>query len=143
LPCYNQFVDATDTDAIWYGFPKTGYASYCKNGMATCADKDKETMSDTYSLFLQIDFAPADYLSGEATMAAKLLGRVESCTDAKLSAKKRAMWGEFLVNTAGSLGQKTNTGSIMEQVGAMTSGGGGAMGALGSIGGIATQFMAK
>jgi hypothetical protein len=75
-------------------------------------------------------------------MAAKLLSKVESCSTSKLSAKKKALWGEFLVNTAGSLGQKTNTGSIMDQVGGIAASGG-ALGSLGSLGSIATQFMSK
>ncbi len=139
---YNYFSGAGNTNMVWDGFPKTGIGTYCKNGMVTgCSGNDIATMSDTYDLFNQIGFGPADYLPSEATMAARLLNKVETCTTAKLSAKKRAMWGEFLVNTASGIGQKTNTGSIMDQVGAISASGG--AGALGSLGSIATQFMMK
>lgn len=98
-------------------------------------------MSDAYDIFNLIDFGPADYLPGETTMAAKLLNKVEICTSSRLNARKRALWGEFLVNTASGIGQKTNTGSIMQSVQGIAGGGG--AGALNSIGGIASQFLAK
>lgn len=140
--CYNSFKSSSDEGMIWYNFPKTGKGTYCKNGALTCTGNDLVTVSDTYDIFNLIDFGPADYTPSEATMAAKLLKRVESCSTSKLNAKKKQMWGEFLINTAGSLGQKTNTGGIMQQVGAISSSGG-VSGALGSFNSIATQLMAK
>lgn len=139
---YNSFKGPTDAGMIWYGFPKPGIGYYCKDGsFNACSGKNKVTLSDAYDLFNLVDFGPADYLPTEATMAAKLLNKVESCSSARLNAKKKALWGEFLTTTVGSVGQKTNTGTIMQQVGAITSGGtGGAVGALGSV---AAQFMNK
>ena len=72
-------------------------------------------------------------------MAAKLISKIEKCSYSKLNAKKKAMWGEFLVDTIGSVGQKTNTAAIMQTVGSVANSGG--MGALQSLGGIASQFM--
>jgi hypothetical protein len=139
--CYNHFKGVGNDGMVWEGFPKTGKGTYCKSGAYTCSGSDLITVSDTYDLFNLIDFGPADYTPAEATMAAKLLSKVEACSSSRLNAKKKALWGEFLVSTAGSLGQKTNTGTIMDQVGGIATGGG--AGALGSLGSIATQFMNK
>jgi hypothetical protein len=147
VPCYDTFVGAGNRDMVWENFPKASKGTYCKSGGSTppCLNKnDLVTVSNAYDLFNRIDFSQADYTQGEVTMAGKLLSKVEDCSSSKLSAKKRALWAEFLFNTAGSLGQKTNTGTIMEQVGGIVnSNGGGALGSLGSLGAIATQFMNK
>ena len=126
---------------VWEFFPKTGKGYYCKNGEWECSEKEKVTVSDTYDLFAMIDFGPSDYKPSEATMAAKLMEKVEKCSKTKLNAKKKALWGEFLVNTAGSVGQKTDTSAIMVQVGVITSNG--AAGAVGSLGTVAAQFLDK
>lgn len=140
-PKYNVFVGPGNDGYVWEGFPKTGKGTYCKSGAISCSGSDLITMSDTYDLFNLIDFGPADYTPTEATMAAKLLNKVENCSSAKLSMKKKEMWGEFLTTTMGNLGQKTNTGDIMQTVGSIGNSGG--AGALNSIGGIATQFLNK
>ncbi|MDR1337787.1 MAG: hypothetical protein LBJ73_02020 [Rickettsiales bacterium] len=137
--CYNSFAGTGNENMVWEKFPKTGKGTYCKSGAYNCTGSDLITVSDTYDLFNLIDFGVADYTMSEATMAAKLLNKVETCSSSKLSAKKKAMWGEFLTTTAGSLGQSTNTGAIMNQVGGIASGGG--AGALGSLGSIAQQFI--
>ena len=91
-----------------------------------------------YDIFNLIDFSESDYTKTEATMAAKLLSKIENCSNSRLSAKKRAMWGEFLTSTVGGLGQKTNTSSIMETVSGLSSGGG-----MSSLGAIVSQFADK
>lgn len=139
--CYNHFVGPGNDNMVWYDFPKTGKGTYCKNNEQECSGKNKSTMSDAYDLFNLVDFGPADYTPSEATMAAKLLSKVESCSSSKLNAKKRALWGEFLVNTAGGLGKKTDTSAIMQQVGNISSNGG--VGAIGSLGSVASQLMNK
>ncbi len=98
-------------------------------------------MSDIYEIFNLIDFGADDYTASEATMAAKLLNKIESCSNAKLSAKKKAMWGEFLIDTVGNLGQGTNTGAIMQQVQSMSGMGG--LGAISSLSGIVGQTFDK
>ena len=59
-----------------------------------------------------------------------------------MNAKKQALMSDFVVGTIGNLGQKTNTGSIMEMVSSVAgSTGNGAGGMLQSLGGIATQML--
>jgi len=93
-------------------------------------------VSDIYEIFNLIDFGADDYTASEATMAAKLLNKIESCSNAKLSAKKKAMWGEFLIDTVGNLGQGN-----MQQVQSMSGMGG--LGAISSLGGIVGQTFDK
>lgn len=131
--CYDTF---NDGGMIWDGYPKVGYATYCEDGALHCSNK--KTMSDIYEIFNLIDFTDADYNSSELTMAARLMNKIEQCSTARLSAKKRELWGEFLVDTVSSLGQPTNTGTIMEQVSAISGGG-----ALGTIGSFATSLLAN
>ncbi len=134
--CYNWYGDDA-TDAVWYQFPRVGRTTYCDDGTTTCSTKERKTASDIYEIFNLVDFGTSDYTPAEATMAAKLMDKIEKCSSAKLSAKKRAMWGEFLTNTVSNMGQKTNTGAIMQQVQGLTGGGGG----LQSLGGLAQQFL--
>ncbi len=136
--CYDYFAGDGNDGMVWEKFPKVGRATYCTDGSLTCSDKNKKTVSDIYDIFNLVDFSEADYTAAEATMAAKLIAKIENCSNAKLSAKKKAMWGEFLVGTIGNVGQKTNTSTIMESVGGLTGGGG-----ISSLGAIATQFMDK
>lgn len=140
-PKFNVFRTTADNEMVWADFPKPGLGEYCKTGMplANCSGKDEVRVSDIYEVFAIVDFGPADYLPNEVTMAAKLLDKAGKCSRSAVNAKKAALWGEFLQKTAGNIGQKTNTGTIMEQVGAITSGGG--VGALGGLGGIATQLI--
>lgn len=139
--CYNIFDGYGNDGNVWAGYPKVGIAKYCDDGTDDC--KNKKTKSDIYEIFNLVDFAEADYTKQEATMAAKLIAKIENCSDAKLSQKKRAMWGEFLTTTIGSVGQKTNTGTIMDSVGNITKGGTDLTGGLSSLGSVATQFLNK
>ena len=135
--CYDWF---DEKDMVWYQYPKVVLASYCSDGsLSGCAQKNKREVSNIYDVFNLIDFTEADYTATEATMAAKLISKIETCSYSRLNAKKKAMWGEFLVDTIGSVGQKTNTSAIMQTVSGTANSGG--MGALQSLGSIATQFM--
>ncbi len=137
--CYDYFAGDGNAGMVWAGYPKVGSATYCVDGAVSCSDKDKKTVSDIYDIFNLIDFNETDYTASEATMAAKLIAKIETCSYSRLSAKKRAMWGEFLTDTISNLGQTTSTGMIMEQVGNIAGGGG--LGALSSLGSIASQVM--
>lgn len=139
--CYDNFVGVGNDNMVWYRYPKVGMATYCDDGSSTC--KNKKTVSDIYEIFNLVDFSEADYTKSEATMAAKLISKIEECSNAKLSQKKRAMWGEFLTTTIGSVGQKTNTSTIMETVGNITKSGTNLTGGLSSLGSVATQFLNK
>jgi hypothetical protein len=139
--CYNTFTGYGNDGMVWAGYPKVGLASYCDDGSDDC--KNKKTKSDIYEIFNLVDFGEADYTRQEATMAAKLISKIENCSDARLSQKKRAMWGDFLISTIGSVGQKTNTGTIMDTVGNITKSGTNLTGGLSSLGSVATQFLNK
>ena len=139
--CYDNFVGTGNEGMVWYGFPKVGKTEYCDDGSDNC--KNKKTASDIYEIFDLVDFGYADYTKSEATMAAKLIAKVDECTDKKLSEKKRAMWGEFLTTTIGGVGQKTNTATIMNTVGSITKGGTNVSSGLSSLGSVATQFLNK
>ncbi|MBR5566550.1 MAG: hypothetical protein IKW09_00395 [Alphaproteobacteria bacterium] len=135
--CYDYF---DDKDMVWFQFPKVVKTYYCTDGsLSGCSEKNRQEVSNIYDVFNLVDFVEADYTPAEATMAAKLISKIEQCSYSKLNAKKKAMWGEFLIDTIGSVGQKTNTAAIMQTVGGVANSGG--MGALQSLGGIASQFM--
>ena len=110
--CYDYFGTDADRAMVWYQFPMASVATYCSDGsLVGCATDDRVTVSNIYEIFNLIDF----------------------------SARKRQLWGEFLTDTINSLGQPTNTGSIMDAVSGITSGGG--LGSIGSIGSLAAQFL--
>lgn len=138
--CYDWFSGAGNDGMVWYGFPKVGKATYCDDGSMTCSEKDKKTVSDIYDIFNLVGFAEADYTTAEATMAARLIAKIEKCSYSKLSAKKRAMWSEFLVDSISNIGQETNTGTIMQAVSGI-SGGGSSLNSLQSMGASMIQFM--
>ena len=127
--CYDAFTD----NGVWKGYPKASVATYCSDGSLSC--KNKKTISNIYEIFNLIDFSDQDYTTTEFTQAANLMNKVETCSSARLSAKKREMWGEFLTTTVSGVGQKTNTGAIMETVGGLTNGGG-----MSSLGSLVSQF---
>ncbi|MBR1380726.1 MAG: hypothetical protein IJ560_04040 [Alphaproteobacteria bacterium] len=138
--CYDCFNGAADSGTIWYGYPRVGITSYCPDGSGSC--KDKKTVSNIYDVFNLVDFSKDDYTVQEASMASKLISKIENCSTAKLSARKRAMWGEFLINTIGTVGQPTSSATVMDTVSNMLNSGG-ALSGLGSLGSIATQLLDK
>lgn len=120
--CFNSFKGPGNDDMIWSGYPRVGYAEY------TDENNKKVIKSDIYDLFVLIDFEPVDYKADEITMAGNLLKRVENCSSAKLNSKKKALWGTFLLNTAGNLGQKTDSATVLQQVSNISSTGGSGLG---------------
>ncbi len=136
--CYNYFSGEGNKGMVWENYPKVGSTTYCADGSSSCSSKNKKNASDIYEIFNVIDFTEADYTAAEATMAAKLISKIEKCSTAKLNARKRQAWGNFLIETMGNVGQSTNTGAIMQSVSSISSGGG-----LSSRGAIASQFMDK
>ena len=141
--CYDNFASDADKQMVWYMFPRASKATYCPDGSTTCSNKEQKTVSNIYEIFDLIDFGHDDYTKQEATMAAKLLSRTDSCSDTLVSKKKKEMWGEFLTTTMGNMGQKTNTSTIMQTVGNITKSNSGLGGGLSSLGSIASQFMDK
>lgn len=144
LICYDFFGGDGNSGMVWENFPMAAKATYCSDGSPAgmCSDKNKVTVSNIYDIFNLVDFTDADYSASELTMASKLISKIESCSYSKLNAKKRQLWGEFLTGTINSLGQSTNTGSIMESVGTIT-GGAGFGTSVGSIGALATSLLSK
>lgn len=142
LRCYDWFGGDANKSNVWYRFPMAKLAYYCSDGsLDSCAEKNRKYVSNIYDVFNLVDFTNADYSKDDATQAQKLTDKIEKCSYAKLDAKKKAIWGEFLVNTIGNVGQKTNTGTIMQSVSGIASSGG--LGGLSSLGGIASQFLNK
>lgn len=144
--CYDRFESDADKSTVWFEYPKASIATYyIVDGeyQDTGKAKDKKVASNIYDVFNLIDFNTQDYTADEAAMANKLTAKLEKCAPAKLQAKKAAMWGDFVMNAVGGIGQKTNTGSIMETVSGLVTSGGGMGGALQSLGGVATQLLDK
>ena len=140
--CFDNYNSDSDKGMVWYNFPKVGKATYCADGSPTCSAKNQKNVSDMYEIFNLVDFTTADYTKKEAETAAKIISKIETCSNAKLNAKKRAMWGEFIVNTVSTVGKPTSTDTIMQSVSGVVSSGGG-LGGLSSLGSIATQFLDK
>ena len=139
--CYDYFDESGDKEMVWHEFPRAQKAYYCTDDPSnpSCNEKNKEYVTNMYDIFNLIDFSTEDYTKKEAEMVGKLTAKIENCSYAKLSARKRAMWSEFLVGSIGSLGSSTNTGNIMQVV--QGSANSGPMDALKSIGGNLTQFL--
>ncbi len=141
--CYDTFRGDGNDGMVWENFPRVGVATYCDDDTNTCGVKNQKKMSDIYEIFALVDFTEADYTKQEATTAAKIIAKMEKCSSVKLSQSKKELWGGFLTETVGNMGQKTSTASIMDTVGGMVSGGGGAMGGLSSIGSFISNTMNK
>ena len=139
--CYDTFRGPGNEGTVWENFPKVGKATYCDDGSATCG-KNQKTMSDIYEIFNLVDFSEDDYLPSEATMAGKLIAKIEKCSDAKLSQAKKTLWGNYLVETIGGLGKNTGTADIMGTVGNVVNSGG-LTGGLTSIGSFISNTMNK
>lgn len=143
--CYDVLKGVGNDNMVWERFPKVGKATFCPGGDSTC--KNKKTVSNIYEIFNLIDFDSSDYTVQEATMAGKLIDKIERCSNAKLTARKRALWAGFLTDTLSNVGQKTNTGNILQQVSTISNSGGGgglgALGGLGGLGGLAAQYLDK
>ena len=141
--CYDNFGSESDSNMVWYKFPRASKATYCPDGTRNCPAREQKIVSNIYEIFDLVDFGAGDFTKQEATMAAKLLARTEDCSDVRVAKKKKEMWGEFLATTMGSVGQKTNTATIMQTVGNITQNGASLNGGLSSLGAIASQFMDK
>lgn len=138
--CYDWYGGRADEGMVWKGFPVAVSTYYCTDGSLTsCAEKNKQYVSNIYDVFNLVDFDTSDYTQTEAKMAGALISKIEKCSYSKLNARKKALWGEFLVDTVGNLGKKTSTDTIMQTVSGVANSGG--MGALQSLGSIATQFI--
>ncbi len=139
--CYDTFKKKSDEGTVWYGFPKAAKEYYCSDGELSCSERYRKEVSNIYEIFSLIDFTQADYTASEWATASKIMEKFENCSTVKLNARKKEAMGNFLANTVGGLGQKTNTGSVMEMVQSVTSGMGGGGGFnLGGLTNVAGQL---
>lgn len=145
IVCADYFPGSGNSSNVWDGFPMASKATYCTDGSfgTSCSASKQKTVSNIYNVFNLIDFTPGvDYTKKEGEIAAKLIAKIEQCSDAKLSARKRAMWSEFLLNSINTVGKPTNSGAIMQTVSNVAGSGGGLGAGLQSLGGL-TQFLNK
>ena len=143
LLCYDSFSATEDQNMIWHRYPKAARTFYCTDGgIDSCSEKNRVYRTNMYEIFALVDFSAPDYTASEAALEAKLKEKMEKCSPALLASKKKALVSEFVMGTISSVGQKTNTGSIMEMVSSVAgSSGGGLGGMLNSVSGVATQFL--
>lgn len=140
--CFDYFGSASDQGTVWFEFPMATKGYYCTDGSVSgCSEKNKKEVSNIYDVFNLIDFVQADYTASEWATASKLMAKIENCSNAKISARKKALMGEFLNSAIGSIGQETNSASIMDVVqGVAGSVGGGGGFNLQSLTGVAGQL---
>lgn len=142
-PCTEFFGQSGEADKgmIWEGYPKASYGYYCADGMPTCASSKQKYKSNIYKVFGAIDFTVVDYTNDEAAMYGKMMEKMEKCSPENISKRNREAYASFLTTTISNAGQTTNTGSIMQAVGGLTSGGG--LSGIGSLAPTVTQFLDK
>jgi hypothetical protein len=139
--CYDTFTKEESHGAVWAGFPKATVVEYCTDGSALsmCSRNNRKKMTNMWMLFDMIDFDNKDYTNAESSQAQALLQKATNCSGNKLAAKRLETFGGFVTSTIGNMGQKTNTGSIMESVSTIVGSTG--IGGISSLAGVATQFL--
>ena len=113
--CYENFHSSADEGTVWYGFPKVSSGQKCQDGNSSKCS----TVSNIYDIFGRIPFNEDDYTKSEAKKVAKLKEKAERCAPAKLAAAKRELYGSFLTQALGTVGQSTGaagTSSVLEMV---------------------------
>lgn len=117
--CFDKYNGSTDKNTIWENYPIAKNVTYCPDDPIgnTCSSKEKKTVSNIYDILDKVNFSKDDWIDdSEATTAQKLEEKFKNCAPSAMTAKRNAMWGEFIISSIGSLGTKTNTGSIMQIV---------------------------
>ena len=141
--CFDSFKGDANKDTPWDGFPRVGTATYCEDGGSSCSAKKQKKTSDIYEIFALIDFSDADYTAKEASDVAKFKAKAEKCSGKKVAQAKNELWGGYVQDTIGNLGQKTSTSTIMDAVSGVVNSSGGSMGGLSSIGSFISDTMNK
>lgn len=141
--CYDTFSAADARGAVWAGFPKVALVEYCSDGgaLSTCGKNKRKKMSNIWTVFDMIDFENKDYTRTEASQAVALLQKASNCSGNKLAAKRLETFGGFITNTISTMGQPTNTGSVMEAVSGIVGQTG--ISGLGGLATVASQFLDK
>ena len=135
--CYETFSGESDKGTVWAGFPKASSAKICEPGN----NKNCKVVSNIYEIFDKISFGKEDYTESEYSKIAKLLEKAERCSPSKVNAAKRELYGGFLTQTLGSVGQSTGasgTASVIQAVSSM-GGSGSIQSLLPSLGQMALQ----
>jgi hypothetical protein len=115
--CYETFKSSDDKDMIWYGFPKASSAKKCDSNGKNC-----KTVSNVYDVFAKIPFSDEDYTQAEIKKIASLKDKAAKCSSASQKAAERELYGGFLTQTLGSIGQSSGasgTASVLEAVTSM------------------------
>ena len=139
--CYDTFHSDADKDTVWFEFPKASSASKCEDDNL----KKCETVSNIYDIFGRLPFTDEDYTKSEAKKVAKLKEKAQRCAPARIAAAKRELYGGFLTQTLGSVGQSTGaagTSSVLQAVSSM-GGSGDIKSMLPSLGTMATSMFDK
>ena len=139
-PCTKVFEEAGDRGMIWENYPKAEYGYYCADGMPTCAASKQKYMTNMYKIFGAIDFTDVDYSADEDIMYRKIMEKAEKCSPENISKRNKEAYTSFITTTIANTGTSTNTGSIMQAVGGLGSGG---LSGLGSLAPTVTQFLDK
>lgn len=140
--CYIKFNKDADKGMIWQNFPRATFASNVCTGADT---KNCKNVSNIYDVFVKIPFGTEDFTKAELAKVNKLIEKSQKCAPSKITAAKAELWGGFLSNTLGGIGQSAGaagTASVIETVSSM-GGSGGIQSMLPSLGQMATQMMEK
>ena len=139
--CYEVFNGSYDKGMIWENFPKASYATITDE----FDKKNNKTVSNIYTILRRIQFTDEDYTASEAKNIAKLLEKANRCDETSKNAAKLELYGNFVTQTLGSVGQTTGaagTASVLEAVSSM-GGSGNVKSMLPSLGSMATQMFDK
>ena len=102
-------------------------------------------VSNIYDIFALIPFGDEDYTKSEAAKISQFKTKAERCAPGKIGVAKRELYGNFVTQTLGNLGQvsgASGTASVLEAVSSM-GGGGNIQSMLPSLGSVATQLLDK
>jgi hypothetical protein len=139
--CYESFTSNADEDMIWKKFPKASSGDVCD----VIDEKNCKKVSNIYDVFARIPFTEEDYTEAEAKKISKLIEKMNKCAPGKLNAARRELYGNFLTQTLGSVGQSTGaagTASVLEAVSGL-GGSGDVKNMLPSLGQMAGQVLDK
>ena len=139
--CVETFSTQNSLNTIWQGFPKVSSGKKC-DGTDT---KNCKYVSNIYDIFALIPFGDEDYTKSEAAKISQFKTKAERCAPGKIGAAKRELYGNFVTQTLGNLGQvsgASGTASVLEAVSSM-GGGGNIQSMLPSLGSVATQLLDK
>jgi hypothetical protein len=135
--CYDRFEDASDTDRIWAGYPKSATYRLCPPDKGIgCDPKDEKNYSNAYEIYGYMNWSAADLITDEeAAQHTRLLAKIEECSPAVLKRKKQEMTSNLITSTIGAIGQQQNAGTTMQQVQGLMQGvgSGNTVGALGTM----------